>query len=48
MNLEIEVSPIAITATSYNLHIANLVEHLLALDQKMFETDKTTHPKGAA
>lgn len=48
MNLDTEVIPIAISARSYNLRIANLVEHLLILDQKMFETDKATHPKGAA
>jgi hypothetical protein len=52
MNLDIEINPIAISAHSYNLHIANLVEHLLTLDQKMFEAHKTTErqtdPKGAA
>jgi hypothetical protein len=48
MNIDTEVIPIAISAQSYNLRIANLVEHLLALDQKMFETDKSIHSKGAA
>ncbi len=35
MDLEIEISPIAISTESYNLHIANLIEHLLTLDVKM-------------
>ncbi len=35
MDLEIEINPIAITAESYNIRIANLVEHLLYLDDKM-------------
>jgi hypothetical protein len=35
MDLEIEFNPIAITTESYNLHIANLVEHLLYLDARM-------------
>ena len=48
MDLEIEICPIAITAKSYNIHIANLVDHLLILDQKIFEADKTTDPRGAA
>ena len=35
MDLETEINPIAITNESYNIRIANLVEHLLILDDKM-------------
>ena len=38
MDLEFEISPIAITTENYNLRIANLVEHLLHLDSKMNST----------
>lgn len=48
MDLEMEINPIAIAADAYNVQIANLVEHLLMLDQKMYETDKTHDPRGAA
>ena len=35
MDLEIEINPIAISAQSYEIRIANLVEHLLMLDVKL-------------
>jgi len=43
MNQSIEIIPIAIPLSTYNLHIANLVEHLLLIDEKMFVNDKTTN-----
>lgn len=46
--MDLEINPIAIAADAYNIHIANLVEHLLMLDQKMFEADKSHDPRGAA
>lgn len=48
MNQEIEIQPIAITTQNYNLQIANLVEHLLLIDQKLFHADKSGDSKGAA
>ncbi len=47
MNQEIEIIPIAIQASRYNLQIANLVEHLLSIDRKMYSSQKLTEPKGA-
>jgi len=35
MDLEIEINPIAIPTESYEIRIANLVEHLLRLDDKL-------------
>lgn len=35
MNLETEINPIAISTESYEIRIANLVEHLLMLDDRM-------------
>ncbi len=35
MNQEIEIIPIAIQINHYNQHIAELVEHLLELDDKI-------------
>jgi len=35
MNLETEINPIAISTESYNIRIANLVDHLLMLDVKL-------------
>jgi len=46
--MDIEINPIAISADLLNLRIANLVEHLLILDQKMFEADKKQNPRGPA
>lgn len=48
ITMDVEVIPIAIATKSYNLHIANLVECLLLLDQEMFDADNTNSPKGAA
>lgn len=41
LNIEIKDCPIAISVAEYNMRIANMVDHLLMLDQKMFEVDKT-------
>lgn len=41
MNLETKINPIAITTESYNIRIANLVEHLLYLDGKMNSRNQT-------
>lgn len=41
LNIEIEDCPIAISVAEYNMRIANMVDHLLMLDQKMFEADKS-------
>ena len=35
MEQDTEINPIAISTESYNIRIANLVEHLLYLDDKM-------------
>ncbi len=48
MNQSIEIIPIAIPLNSFNLHIANLVEHLLLIDEKMFLNDKTQDMKEIA
>lgn len=46
--MDLEINFIAIAANAYNVHIANLVEHLLKLDQDLFEADKSKNPRGAA
>ncbi len=46
--MDIEINPIAIQLKHYNQNIANLIEHLLTLDQEMFGADKDHDPKGAA
>jgi hypothetical protein len=46
--MDVEINPIAIPLNHYNQNIANLIEHLLTLDQKMFEADKTNEPMGVA
>jgi len=48
MNQEVEIIPIAIPLNSFNLHIANLVEHLLLIDQKMFPNDNASDVKEIA
>ncbi len=40
--MNVEINPIAITSKAYNVHIANLIDHLLILDQKTFEADKAS------
>lgn len=40
INIDLEICSIAISTGEYNIRMANLVDHLLILDQKMFETDK--------
>jgi len=45
--MDVEIIPIAIQLKHYNQNIANLIEHLLTLDQELFEADKTHNPKGA-
>lgn len=37
---DVEIVPIAIPLAIYNEQIANLIEHLLELDQQMLDTDK--------
>ena len=44
--MDIEIIPIAIQLNHYNQNIANLIEHLLILDQKMFEADKAHSLRG--
>ena len=46
--MDLEINFIAIATVAYKVQIANLVEHLLILDQEMFEADKSTNPRGAA
>jgi hypothetical protein len=46
--MDVEINPIAIPLKHYNQQIANLVEHLLKLDQELFEADKTPNPRGDA
>ncbi len=46
--MDVEINPIAIPLKHYNQQIANLVEHLLALDHKLFEADKAHNPRGDA
>lgn len=46
--MDIEIIPIAIQLNHYNQNIANLIDHLLTLDQEMFGADKTNEQMGAA
>jgi hypothetical protein len=41
MNQNIEIIPIAIPLNDYNRHIANLVEILLAIDDKRLGKDRS-------
>jgi hypothetical protein len=47
---DVEIVPIAIPLDNYNQKIANLIEHLLQLDQQILETDKMNNeqPKEVA
>jgi hypothetical protein len=42
MDQEIEIIPIAIQLKNYNQHIAELVEHLLDLDDKLNATHQSS------
>lgn len=44
MEENIEMIPIAIPEISYNQNIANLVEHLLIIDEKLFNSKPTEVP----
>lgn len=48
MNQDIEIISIAIPTSTYNLHIANLIEHLLLIDQAMFPEQTFPNPTEAA
>lgn len=51
MDMDVEIIPIAIPHNLYNRHIANLIEQLLLIDEKLNPADKSvgqSEPKGAA
>lgn len=40
MGEKVEIIPIAIPEDDYRRHIANLVEHLLLMDDKLFDSSR--------